>query len=93
MELVRRCSVAKQYWDGDLAYVVQPSPSKRTLVLTRAPMKSAKSRSLAWCSLSLSRPAARVGDRHLHGETIQRRVLFRDTLMKILALKVGEVRR
>jgi hypothetical protein len=30
---------------------------------------------------------------HLHGETIQRRVLFRDALMKILALKVSEVRR
>ena len=30
---------------------------------------------------------------HLHGETIQRRVLFRDALMKILALKVSELRR
>jgi hypothetical protein len=30
---------------------------------------------------------------HLHGETIQRRVLLRDALMKILALKVSEVRR
>jgi hypothetical protein len=30
---------------------------------------------------------------HLHGETIQRRVLFPDALMKILALKVSEVRR
>jgi hypothetical protein len=30
---------------------------------------------------------------HLHGEAIQRRVLFRDALMKILALKVSEVRR
>ena len=30
---------------------------------------------------------------HLHGETIQRRVLFRDALMEILALKISEVRR
>ena len=30
---------------------------------------------------------------HLHGEPIQRRVLFRDALMKILALKVSELRR
>ena len=30
---------------------------------------------------------------HLHGETIQRRVLFGDALMKILALKVSELRR
>ncbi len=30
---------------------------------------------------------------HPYGETIQRRVLFRDALMKIRALKVSEVRR
>jgi hypothetical protein len=30
---------------------------------------------------------------HLHGETIQRRLLFRDALMEILALKISEVRR
>ena len=30
---------------------------------------------------------------HLHGETIQRRVLFRDALMEILTLEVSEVRR
>jgi hypothetical protein len=30
---------------------------------------------------------------HLHGETIHRRVLFRDALMEILTLEVSEVRR
>jgi hypothetical protein len=30
---------------------------------------------------------------HLHGETIQRRMLFRDALMEILTLEVSEVRR
>ncbi len=30
---------------------------------------------------------------HLHGETIQRRVLFHDALMEIMTLEVSEVRR
>src|SRR4051812_1339150 len=68
-----------------------PKPCPETVLVRRRPGPVGRRR----LRCAFEGPFVSEGWRlvHLHVETIQRRVLFGDALMKILALKVSEVRR